>query len=193
MSAARDTEELAAAIFREAGAHLEGHFQLASGRHSPAYVEKFRVLQHPRHTETLCRMIAERFRALRPQLVAGPTTGGIIISYEVARALGLRSVFAERANEGRSFQRGFVIEPGERVLVVDDVLTTGGSVRDVIDAVRRAGGEPVGVGVLVDRRGQTGSDTAFDLPFFACLNLDFPTYEADACPLCAAGTPLKIT
>ncbi len=193
MSAARDTEELAAAIFREAGAHLEGHFQLASGRHSPAYVEKFRVLQHPRHTETLCRMIAERFRDLRPQLVAGPTTGGIILSYEVARALGLRSVFAERANEGRSFQRGFVIEPGERVLVVDDVLTTGGSVRDVIDAVRRAGGEPVGVGVLVDRRGQTGSDTAFDLPFFACLNLDFPTYEADACPLCAAGTPLKIT
>jgi orotate phosphoribosyltransferase len=186
-------EELAAAIFRESGAHMEGHFQLASGRHSPAYVEKFRVLEHPRHTETLCQMIAERFRGLRPQVVAGPTTGGIIISYEVARALGLRGIFAERADEGRAFQRGFVIEPGEQVIIVDDVLTTGGSVRDVIDAVRRAGGEPVGVGVLVDRRGQAGSDTAFGLPFFACLNLDFPTYESDACPLCAAGTPLKIT
>ncbi len=193
MGAARDAEESAAAIFRDSGAHLEGHFQLSSGKHSPAYIEKFRVLQYPRHTETLCRMIAERFRDLRVQLVAGPTTGGIILSYEVARALGLRGVFAERAEEGRSFQRGFIIEPGERVLIVDDVLTTGGSVRNVIDAIRRAGGEPVGLGVLVNRLGQTDSDTSFGLPFFACLNLDFPTYEADACPLCAIGTPLKIT
>ncbi len=187
------SEETAAAIFREAGALLEGHFQLSSGRHSPAYIEKFRVLQHPRHTDALCRMIAERFRELRPQLVAGPTTGGIIISYEVARALGLRGVFAERAGKGRAFQRGFVVEPGERTLIVDDVLTTGGSVQEVIEAVRQAGGEPVGVGVLVDRRGQAFSDTAFGLPFFACLHLDYPTYERDACPLCTEGVPLKIT
>ncbi len=187
------SEGTAAAIFREAGALLEGHFQLASGRHSPVYIEKFHVLQHPRYTDTLCRMIAERFRELRPQLVAGPTTGGITISYEVARALGLRGIFAERADKGRAFQRGFVIEPGERTLIVDDVLTTGGSVQEVIEAVRQAGGEPVGVGVLVDRRGQAFNDTAFGLPFFACLHLDYPTYERDACPLCTEGVPLKIT
>ena len=180
----------AAALLRETGALLEGHFQLASGKHSGVYVEKFRLLERPEHTETLCRMIADHFGPQRPELVAGPTTGGIIISYEVARLLGLRSIFAEKADSGRSFQRGFEVRRGERTLIVDDVLTTGGSVREVLEALRRAGGEPAGVGVLVDR---SAGAVDFGLPFFACLTLDLPDYEAAACPLCEKGVPLKVT
>jgi len=122
-------------LLREAGAMLDGHFQLASGKHSAVYVEKFRLLEQPVQTEALCRMIAGWARPLSPQLVAGPTTGGIIISYEVARLLRVRGVFAEPVDGRREFGRGFTIAPGERVLVVDDVLTTGGSVRDVFEAV----------------------------------------------------------
>lgn len=184
------TDEAVLALLREAGALMDGHFQLASGRHSPVYIEKFRLLQHPPATERLCRLIADRFRDGGPQLVAGPTTGGIILSYEVARLLGLRGIFAEKANGNREFQRGFQIAPGERTLVVDDVLTTGGSVREVIAAVRRVGGEPIGVGVLVDR---SGGRSDFGLPFFACVELDLPTYEEGACPLCDSNAPLTVT
>ncbi len=144
-------------MLRDAGALLDGHFQLASGKHSPVYAEKFRLLEQPSQTEALCRMIAEWAKPLRPQLVAGPTTGGIIISYEVARLLGVRGIFAEEANGGgRAFRRGFTISPGERTLVVDDVLTTGGSVREVLNAVRALGGEVAGVAVLIDRTGRQG-------------------------------------
>ena len=183
------------ALLRKVVALMDGHFLLSSGRHSPAYVEKFRLLQHPQQTERLCRLIADRFRDDRPELVAGPTTGGVILSYEVARLLGLRGIFAETTDGGRAFQRGFQIRPGERTLIVDDVLTTGGSIREVIEAVGRAGGEPIGVGVLVDR---SGGRTEFPygrgvLPFFACLELHLPAYEEGACPLCAAGVPLTVT
>jgi len=183
------------ALLREVGALMDGHFLLSSGRHSPIYVEKFRLLERPEATERLCRLIADKFRDDPdghggPELVAGPTTGGVILSYEVARLLGLRGIFAEKADGGRAFQRGFEVRPGERTLIVDDVLTTGGSIREVIEAVRRAGGEPIGVGVLVDR---SGGRTDFGLPFFACLELDLPTYEAGACPLCDDGTPLTVT
>jgi orotate phosphoribosyltransferase len=179
-------------LLRDAGAFLEGHFQLASGKHSPLYVEKFRLLERPPQTEALCRMIAEWARELTPEVVAGPTTGGVILSYEVARLLGLRGIFAERDEErgGRSFQRGFQIGLGERVLVVDDVLTTGGSVREVIEALREAGGELAGVAVLVDR---TSGKADFGAPFFPCLELDLPVYEPHDCPLCRQGVPLKIT
>jgi orotate phosphoribosyltransferase len=181
----------AEALLREAGAVLEGHFQLASGRHSGLYIEKFRLLERPPQTEALCRMIADWARGLSPDLVAGPTTGGIIVSYETARQLGLRSIFAERDEAGgRSFQRGFTIAPGERVLVVDDVLTTGGSIRDVLDAVRACGGEPVGVGVLIDR---SGGQADFGVPLFGCLALDLPTWSVEECPLCRHGPPLTIT
>jgi orotate phosphoribosyltransferase len=184
------TSEAAAALLREAGALMDGHFRLTSGRHSPAYVEKFRLLEHPQHTERLCRLIADRFRGEMPELVAAPTTGGIILSYEVARLLGLRGIFAEKSAGGRAFQRGFQIRPGERTLIVDDVLTTGGSIRDVIEAVRRADGTPIGVGVLVDR---SGGRTDFGLTFFACAELDLLTYEEGACPLCDAQVPLTVT
>lgn len=182
----RDAERL----LRDAGAMLDGHFQLSSGKHSALYIEKFRLLERPPQTEALCIMIAAWARTLGPQLVAAPTTGGIILSYEVARLLGVRGIFAESVDGSRSFERGFTISPGERVLVVDDVLTTGGSVRDVIDAVRSMQGEVVGVAVLIDR---TAGKASFDPPFFACLTLDLPSYEASDCPLCAEGVPLKIT
>lgn len=193
MSIRRGSLSGAEDLLREAGALLDGHFQLASGKHSPLYIEKFRLLERPPQTEALCRMIADWARGMSPGLVAGPTTGGIIISYEVARQLGLRGIFAEKNEDcspGRSFQRGFEISPGERVLVVDDVLTTGGSVRDVLEAVRSLGGEVIGVGVLVDR---SAGSVDFGVPLFACLQLDLPAYAPDACPLCKEGIPLKIT
>jgi orotate phosphoribosyltransferase len=187
-----DGEQQAEDILRRAGALLQGHFQLSSGRHSPIYIEKFRLLESPPETEALCRMIAAWARALSPGVVAGPTTGGIIISYEVARLLGLRSIFAEKNKDGagRSFQRGFRIGPGERVLVIDDVLTTGGSVREVIEAVRAAAGRVAGVAVLVDR---SGGKVDFGAPFFACLALDIASYEPGECPQCRAGVELAIT
>jgi orotate phosphoribosyltransferase len=184
------SEKTAEQVLREAGALLEGHFQLTSGKHSPRYVEKFRLLERPQQTEALCRIIADWARPRNIELVAGPTTGGVIISYEVARMLGTLSIFAESEGEGRVFKRGFKIVPGQRVLIVDDVLSTGGSVRDVIEAVRRAGGEPAAVAVLVDR---TSGKADFGLPFFACLSLDVPAYEPDDCAQCRDGVPLKIT
>jgi orotate phosphoribosyltransferase len=185
------TKQDAERLLREAGAMLEGHFQLSSGRHSALYVEKFRLLERPPQTDALCAMVAEWAKPLRAGVVAGPTTGGLIVSYEVARHLGLRSIFAESNDSGgRSFERGFEIGQGERVLVVDDVLTTGGSIGDVLGAARARGGEPVGVAVIIDR---SAGKVDFGLPFFACLTLDLPTYEPNACPLCEKGMPLTIT
>jgi orotate phosphoribosyltransferase len=177
-------------IFSRAGAYLEGHFLLASGMHSPIYLEKFQVLQWPQETERLCASIAESARSLGVQTVAGPTTGGIILAHEVARQLGVRAVYAERAADGRGreFRRGFRLNPGERVLVVDDIMSTGGSVQETIDAVRSCGAEVVGVGVLVDR--SDGQARFEGLPVVALWNVSIPTYTPDDCPQCAQGTPL---
>ncbi len=175
-------------IFVKAGAVLKGHFLLASGLHSPVYWEKFRVLQFPAYTEQLCAMIADHFRGKGIQMVAGPTTGGIILASEVARQLGTRAIYAERAeSEGRTFRRGQSISPGERVLVVDDVMTAGGSIRDVIDAVSALDGKVVGVGVLVDRAMQPVN---FGVPLYSCLRTVAETYTPEKCPQCAAGEPL---
>jgi orotate phosphoribosyltransferase len=175
-------------MFEKAGALLKGHFLLTSGLHSPVYWEKARVLQYPEYTESLCRMIAGRFRGSGIQVVAGPTTPGIILAYETARQLGVRGIFAEKDEAGgRVFRRGFEISPGEKVLVVDDILTTGGSVRDVIDAVRKLGGEVASVGVLVLR---SADEPNFGVPFFACHRTQVVTYPPGQCPLCAAGVPL---
>lgn len=174
--------------FEKAGALLKGHFLLASGRHSPAYWEKFRVLQHPEYTEKLCRLIADRFRKEGIQVVAGPTTGGIILAFEVARQLRARSIFAETEDSGkRTFRRGFHIDPGERVLIVDDVLTSGKSVREVIKAVDKTGGKLIGIGVLVDRAEE---NMDFGVPLFSCLRSPAVTYPPEACPLCTEGVPL---
>ena len=175
-------------IFRKSGAILEGHFLLTSGLHSPIYWEKFRVLQYPNYTEQLCRLIADHFQEQRIQVVAGPTTGGIILAFEVARQLGVRGIFAEKEGTSeRTFQRGFSIDPGERVLIVDDILTTGSSIREVMAAVAKQGGVVIGIGVLVDRSEQK---VEFGVPLFSCHRSVTPTYPPQDCPLCAAQIPL---
>lgn len=174
--------------FEAAGAFLRGHFVYTSGRHGADYLEKFRILEDPRVTTELAGMIAERFRPLNPELVAGPTTGGIILAYEVGRQLGVDAVYAERGEHGgRVLRRGFEVSPRIRVLVVDDVVTTGGSVAEMQACIEDAGGVVIGIGVLADR---TAGRAATDVPFIACLTVDFPSYPADACPLCAAGIPV---
>jgi len=177
-----------AEIFEKSGAILRGHFQLASGRHSPIYWEKSRVVQFPDYTEQLCRMIATHFRERAVQVVAGPTTVGIILAYEVAKQMGVRSIFAEKGDAGgRVFRRGFSLDPGERVLIVDDILTTGGSIRGVMAAVDKSGGKVVGVGVLADRSEQK---IEFGVPLFSCYRSETVTYKPEECPLCAAQVPL---
>ncbi|MCK9519767.1 MAG: orotate phosphoribosyltransferase [Dehalococcoidia bacterium] len=179
------------ALLEARGALLRGHFQLASGRHADTYIEKFRILQWPDVTSKLCELVADRFRG-ETNLVAGPTTGGVILAYETARHLGLRSIIAERKEdgEGREFKRGFEVGPGDRVLIVDDILTTGGSVRDVIAAVRERGAEVAGIGMLVDR---TGGRVDFGVPFFACLTVDIASWRPEECALCEQGVELVVT
>jgi orotate phosphoribosyltransferase len=193
------------ALFRRSGALVEGHFLLKSGRHSDRYLEKFKVLQDPAATSELCAMwIAEygSSPANEVDVVAGPTTGGVILSFETARQVGTRGIFAEEVHAAdggvrRDFRRGFRIEPGERVLLVDDILTTGGSLLAMIPAVEEAGGEIVACHVLVDRSGGlaalTSPRTGRSYPLRALWVLDLPTWVAGAatCPLCAAGEPLS--
>jgi orotate phosphoribosyltransferase len=174
--------------FELAGAFLRGHFVYTSGRHGADYLEKFRILEDPRATTGLAGMIVERFRSLKPELVAGPTTGGIILAFEVARQLGVDGVYVERGESGgRILRRGFEISPGNRVLVVDDVVTTGGSLLETQACIAKAGGVVIGIGVLADR---TAGRVTTDVPFYACLTVDFPSYTPDACPLCGSGVPI---
>ncbi|MBI2869552.1 MAG: orotate phosphoribosyltransferase [Chloroflexi bacterium] len=175
-------------LFVRSGAVLKGHFLLTSGLHSPVYWEKFQVLQFPRYTGQLCGLMAGHFRDKGIEVVAGPTTGGVVLAFETARQLDVRAIFAEKAEGGgRVFRRGFSVRPGERVLVVDDILTTGGSVREVVEAVTRLGGQLAGVAVLVDR---AEHHIDFGVPLFACHRSETVTYRPEACPLCAAGLPL---
>lgn len=169
---------------------LTGHFLLTSGLHSPLYVEKFNVLQQPRYTEALCRELAKRFADAQVETVLGPMTGGILLAHEVGKALGTRAIFTERENGKMTLRRGFTLRPGERVLVVEDIVTTGGSVREVVDVVRAAGAIPIGVGLLVDR---SGGKADFGVPaqdVQALLQLAVEAYEPADCPLCAKGEPL---
>jgi len=174
-------------IFKTAGAIKEGHFLLASGLHSPVYWEKFRILQHPHLTEELCRLIVQHFQEHKIDVVAGPTTGGIILAFETARQLGVRGIFAEKVGDVRVFRRDFEIKPGEHVLIVDDILTTGSSLRETIAAVNKLGGIIIGIGVLVDR---SEKSLDFNLPFFSCLRAPTVAYSPQECPLCAAHIPL---
>ena len=174
-------------IFKKSGVILNGHFLLASGLHSPVYWEKFRVLQYPTYTERLCRLISAHFQKQQIQVVAGPTTGGIILAFEVARQLGVRGIFAEKEGAKRAFQRGFTISSGECVLIVDDILTTGKSIREVMAAVDEYGSVVIGIGVLVDRSEQP---IEFGVPLFSCHRAITQTYTPQDCPLCTAGIPL---
>ncbi|MBU4532862.1 MAG: orotate phosphoribosyltransferase [Firmicutes bacterium] len=173
-------------ILVECKALLEGHFLLTSGRHSGRYVQCAQVLQYPEHCAKLGAAIADGFRDAEVDLVVGPALGGILIAYEVARALGTKCLFAERENGKMALRRGFVIAPGTKVLVVEDVITTGGSVREVMDLVMASGAEVVGVGVLVNR---SGGKADFGVPLHALLSLSIEAYDPADCPLCAAGTP----
>jgi orotate phosphoribosyltransferase len=193
-------------LFRSSGALREGHFQLKSGRHADAYLEKFAVLSDPAATSELCGYWATAHRdqdgQSRVDLVAGPTTGGVILAFETGRQLGVRAIFAEEVRDAagttrRAFRRGFRIEPGERVLLVDDILTTGGSLLAVLPAVEAMGGEILECVVLVDRSGRgtntlTSPQTGRVYPLRPLWRLDLPTYEPGAatCPLCGTGAPL---
>lgn len=174
-------------LLEETQAVLHGHFLLTSGLHSPMYVEKFNVLQHPEYTEKLCRELAERYASANIELVVGPTTGGILLAHETGKALGTRAIFTERENGKMTLKRGFQIPKGCRVLVVEDIVTTGGSVKEVMDVVREHGGNVVGVGLLVDR---SGGKVDFGVRTEALLHLNVPTFKEDDCPLCKEGKEL---
>lgn len=179
-------------ILKDSGALLEGHFILTSGLHSPQYIEKFRVLEQPKYTEMLCKEIAGMYKSSGITVVVGPMTGGIILAYETARQLGVKSIFTERVNgppaerAGKmKFRRGFTLLPSDKVLIVEDIITTGGSVQEVIDEVKKYGSTIVGLSCLVDR---SNDRAKFDVPFNPLLTMNVVTYPPDNCPLCKSGT-----
>jgi orotate phosphoribosyltransferase len=173
-------------IFKEAGVLLEGHFLLTSGRHSNRYLQCAKIFRNTRYSEELCAALADYYRNDGVEVVIGPAMGAVQMAYEVSRSLGCENFFAERENGAMTLRRGFAVQPGQKVLLVEDVITTGGSVREVMDLVKAAGGEVVGVGSIVDR---TGGKIDFGVPFHAVISLDVESWEADECPLCKAGAP----
>lgn len=183
------TAEQVLGLFKETGALLEGHFQLTSGLHSNQYFQCAKVLQYPEHCEALCSVIASRMRQSDIHAVIAPALGGIVVGQEVGRQLRTRTLFAERKDGVMQLRRGFDIHEGERVLVCEDVVTTGGSVNEVITIVRHLGGVPVGVACIVDRSGGRVRFSDTLEPLTAVLTLRAVTYDPATCPLCAAGTP----
>lgn len=173
--------------FRRVGALLEGHFRLTSGLHSAGYLQCALVLQHPRDAEVCGAAIADRVRSLDVQAVLSPALGGIVIGQEVGRALGVRAIFAERQDGSLTLRRGFTLAPGERVLVVEDVVTTGGSTRETIEVARASGAHVVGAASIIDR---SGGNQGLDVPYHALATVSLPTYQPDACPMCAKGAPV---
>jgi orotate phosphoribosyltransferase len=174
-------------LFRQSGALLEGHFKLSSGLHSNKYLQSALVLQHPDYAEQLGRALGKRLTHLDPTVILSPALGGIVIGQEVGRALQIRAIFAERQDGTLTLRRGFTLEKSDRVVVVEDVITTGGSTRETIDVAIAAGAEVVGAGSIIDR----GSDSArLAVPLQSLVKLEVPTYQPDACPLCARGEPI---
>jgi orotate phosphoribosyltransferase len=173
--------------FRRVGAFLEGHFRLTSGLHSPGYMQCALVLAHPREAEALGAELGDRVRGLAANVVLSPALGGIVIGQEVGRALGVRALFAERQDGVLMLRRGFTLGPADRVLVVEDVVTTGKSTRETIDVARAAGAHVVGAAAIIDR---SGGDQKLDVPFHALATVSLPTYQPESCPLCAAGQPV---
>ncbi|QGP91395.1 Orotate phosphoribosyltransferase [Neomoorella glycerini] len=181
-----DREEIMA-IFRRTGVLWEGHFVLTSGLHSGRYLQCARVQQFPEENALLCRDLAARFKDQGITAVVGPAIGAIIMSYEMARHLGARALFTERENGVMTLRRSFTLEPGERVLVVEDVITTGGSVKEVIEVVKQYNAVPVGAGVLVDR---SGGRADVGVPVQSLITFDIETYKPEDCPLCRQGLPV---
>ena len=179
-------------LFEQTGAYLTGHFRLTSGLHSPNYLQSAIVLQHPAHAEALGKELAARILALcgdyRPNVVVSPALGGMVIGHEVARDLDVRFVFTERdADRKMALRRGFTLAPGDVAVIVEDVITTGGSTREVIDIVREAGALPVAAGSIIDRSGGT---VDLGIPRTALETLTVTAYEAGVCPMCLAGEPV---
>ncbi len=184
------TAEQVLTILKETGVYREGHFLLTSGLHSDRFMLMAHALQYPDQCETLCRALAEPWQQAGIECVVGPAVGGILLAYETARALKCRAIFAEKTGEGRmALKRQFTLRPGERVLVVEDALSTGGSVRQVLEAIAPLAPTVVGVGALVDRTGGKG-DFGFGVPHQAVLSLEIPSWQPSECPLCKAGEPL---
>ncbi len=175
-----------ALLLREAGALLEGHFLLTSGMHSGRYFEKFRILERPELCRKFARRIVEHFFPSGVTVVCGPTTGGVIVAYETARQLGCRCIIAEKAEDGRKIGRGFSLTANDRVLVVDDVLTTGGSIQETLSALHPSQSEVVGIGVFIDR----SAGVSFPVPLFSVYHEPVVNYQPENCPLCQAGVPL---
>jgi orotate phosphoribosyltransferase len=168
------------------GALLEGHFKLSSGRHSNRFIQKFRILEDPSIVEPVARAIANEFEEKKPTVVVSAAVGGIILGYEVARALGTKAIFVEKEAGVPKLRRNFQLSLDDRVLVVEDVVTTGGSVKEVIDVVRDAGAQVIGVGVIVQR-----GAADFGVPTYALLEMPIVSYEASECPQCLANEPLS--
>lgn len=175
-------------LLQSVGAICRGHFQLSSGLHSPVYCQCARVLEHPTHTARVAEALADRFADTQVDVVAAPALGGVVLGYELARQLGARSVFVERGPDGYFGLRRFALAPGERVLVAEDVLTTGGSTLETIQVICQAGGTVVGVGAILDR---SGGRISLDVPLRALLTQAIETYPAADCPLCRDGMPLE--
>jgi orotate phosphoribosyltransferase len=176
-------------IYNKTGALLTGHFLLSSGLHSGQYLQSALVLQQPDLATRLCAALAELFKDSRIEVVIAPALGGVFVSHETARALGVRALFAERVNGTLTLRRGFTIKPGERVLVVEDVITTGKSTKETIEVVKKAGGEVVAAGSLVDR---SGGKAELGVPYRSLMTLNVPAYAPDECPMCKAGSaPVK--
>ncbi|WP_058484853.1 orotate phosphoribosyltransferase [Defluviitalea phaphyphila] len=168
-------------ILKKTGVLLEGHFLLTSGRHSNQYMQCAKILQYPNYAEEIAKGLAEEFKDDKIDIVIGPAIGGIIIAYELARQLNAKNLFAERENGKMTLRRGFSIPKGARVLVAEDVITTGGSVLEVIDIVKEQGGEVVGVSVLIDR---SNGKIDFKTKLRAALTADIISYDANDCPIC---------
>ena len=181
------TEADVLTLFRQSGALLDGHFKLSSGLHSPGYLQCARVLMRPRDAEALGAALGAAVREFGASIVLSPALGGIVIGQEVARALDVPALFAERADGALTLRRGFSLEPGDRVLVVEDVVTTGGSTRETMEVARAAGATVVAACAIVDR---SGGNQGLDVPFRAVLPMNVPTYQPDACPLCAQGVEM---
>ncbi len=181
------TKEEITAMLKEAGVLLEGHFLLTSGRHSDKYMQCAKIFQDAKYSVPLCAELVNQYKNDNVELVIGPAIGAIQMSYEVGKQLGVRNIFAERENGVMTLRRGFTIEEGQRVLIVEDVVTTGGSVREVMELVRQCGGEIVGIGSIVDR---TGGQIDFGVPYRSAFSMDITSYESEQCPICKTGAPL---
>ncbi|MEZ4357660.1 MAG: orotate phosphoribosyltransferase [Eubacteriales bacterium] len=181
------TNEQKIKILKEIEVMLEGHFLLTSGRHSDKYMQCAKLFQYPKYAEMFAKDLCENFRNDKIDVVVGPAVGGIILAYEVSRQLDVKNVFAERENGEMCLRRGFEVLPGQNVLIVEDVVTTGGSVKEVISLMKELGANILGVGSVVDR---SAGKTDFGYPFFAVLSMEVKSYAPEECPICKKNLPL---